>query len=117
MHTMPGVKTFINTTGATLQVTLFARIGTDPVNQGGTTSFTLDPGETETVVYGDAENPDLNGLLFFTIFNGDLYSKIQFVTVASSELDNLLNENNVITITDVNTDYVITGSVDPNFPS
>jgi hypothetical protein len=103
-------KTFVNTTGATLQITLFIRQGESPVNQDGTSSFTLNPGETETITYGDAQNIFLNGLVMFTILDGDLYSKIQFVTIRESELDDLLNTNDVITFTKVLTDYVISGS-------
>jgi len=114
---MPGVKTFINTSPATLQITLFVRQGAQPFNQDGTLSFTLNPGQTLTVQYGNAQNPFLNGLSLFTIFQGDLYSKIQFVTLVGSQLDNLFNANNVITITKTLTDYVISGSINPNFPS
>ncbi|MFP5108864.1 hypothetical protein ACSU6B_19165 [Neobacillus sp. C211] len=103
-------KIFINNSPATLQITLFIRQGESPVNQDGTISFTLNPSQTLTVTYGDTQNIFLNGILLFTIFAGDLYSKIQFVTVRRSELDNLLNTNNVITITKELTDYVISGS-------
>jgi hypothetical protein len=103
-------KAFVNTTGVTLQITLFIRKGENPVNQDGTSSNTLDPGETKTIFYGGAQNIFLNGLEMFTILNGDLYSKIQFVTIRESELDDLLNTNNVITITKGQTDYVISGS-------
>jgi hypothetical protein len=104
------VKTFVNDSPATLQITLFIRQGDNPVNQDGTSSFTLAPGQTQTITYGDTQNIFLNGILLFTIFAGDLYSKIQFVTLRGSELDNLLNTNNVVTITKEQTDYVISGS-------
>ncbi|WP_233414515.1 right-handed parallel beta-helix repeat-containing protein [Thermaerobacillus caldiproteolyticus] len=107
---MAGTKTFINTSLATLQITLFIREGNDPINQDGTVSFTLNPEETQTITYGNDQNSFLNGILLFTIFQGDLYSKMQFVTVSGSELDNLLNTNNVITITKELTDYVISGN-------
>ncbi|MBT2730211.1 right-handed parallel beta-helix repeat-containing protein [Bacillus sp. ISL-75] len=103
-------KTFINNSPATLQITLFIRQGANPVNQDGTSSFTLNPGQTLTITYGDAPNIFLNGILMFTIFAGDLYSKIQFVTVSGSELDDLLNTNDTVTITKELTDYVISGS-------
>jgi hypothetical protein len=103
-------KTFINNSPATLQITLFIRQGDNPVIQDGTSSFTLNPGQTLTITYGDAENNFLNGILLFTIFEGDLYSKIQFVTVSGSELDDLLNTNDTVSITKELTDYVISGS-------
>lgn len=103
-------KIFINNSLATLQITLFIRQGANPVNQDGTSSFTLNPGQTLTITYGDAQNTFLNGILLFTIFAGDLYSKIQFVTVSGSELDDLLNTNDTVTIAKVLTDYVISGS-------
>ena len=102
-------KTFMNNSSATLQITIFIREGTNPLNQDGTVSFTLDPGETETVIYGTVENIFLNGILLFTIVE-DLYSNIQFVTLANSELDELLNTNDVITITKQQTDYVLSGT-------
>jgi len=114
---MPPVKTFINNSAAILQMTLFVRQGTLPFNQDGTVSFTLNPQQTLDIEYGSDQDPFLNGLSLFTIFEGDLYSKIQFVTVAESLLDNLLNTNNVITITSVQTDYVITGSNNTGFSS
>ena len=107
---MAGTKTFVNTSPATLQVTLFIREGNDPLSQDGTVSFILDPGETEVVTFGNAQNSFLNGILLFTIFVRDLYSKIQFVTEVGSELDNLLNTNDVITITKELTDYILSGS-------
>jgi hypothetical protein len=103
-------KTFVNNTLATLQITLFVRQGENPVNQDGTVSFILNPGQTQIITYGDEQNHNLNGITLFTIFEGDLYSNIQFVTISGSELDNLLNTNDVITITKVQTDYVVFGS-------
>ena len=107
---MAGIKTFINNSQATLQITLFIREGDNPINQDGTSSFALNPGESKIITYGNDQNIFLNGVLLFTIFQGDLYSKIQFVTLRESELDNLLNTNNEITITDELTDYVLSGS-------
>lgn len=106
-------KTFVNDTAATLIITLFIRQGTDPVNQDGTVSFTLNPGQTLLVEYGDATNEFLNGFVLFTIFAGDLYSKVQFTTAVGTELDNLLNTNETITFTKVQTDYVVSGSNPP----
>jgi hypothetical protein len=107
---MAGTKTFVNTSPATLQITLFVREGNEPLNQDGTVSFMLDPGETEVVTFATEQNSFLNGILFFTLFEGDLYSKIQFVIEIGSELDALLNKNSTITITKNQTDYEISGS-------
>ena len=103
-------KTFINNTLATFQITLFVREGVFPYNQAGTVTFSLDPGETETVTYGDDTNIFLNGLTMFTIYDGDLFSSVKFVTATMSELDDLLNTNDTVTITKVETDYVFSGS-------
>lgn len=102
-------KIFINSTIATLQITLFVRQGIDPFNQDGTVSFVLNPGQTLNVTYGDDVNIFLNGLSLFTTSEGDLYSKVQFITESSSELDNLLNTNDTIVITKQETDYVLSG--------
>lgn len=107
---MAGTKTFVNDSPATLQITLVIREGDEPLNQDGTVSFILDPGETEVITYGNDINSFLNGILLFTIFKGDLYSKTQFVIEKESELDDLLNINSVITITKNQTDYEISGS-------
>lgn len=107
---MAGVKNFINDSAATLQITLFVRQGEDPVNQDGTVSFVLNPNQTETITYGDEQNNFLNGILIFTIHEGDLFSKMQYVTVSGSELDDLLNTNSDLTITQVGADYVLSGS-------
>lgn len=106
-------KTFVNNSLATLQITIFIREGTDPVNQDGFVSFTLDPNETELVEYGTDTNTFLNGFVLFTIFAGDLYSKVQFTTQVGSELDDVLNTNEIITFTKVATDYQVTGSNPP----
>lgn len=102
-------KTFVNNTQATLQMTIFVRQGLLPWNLDGTVSFTLAPSETLIVSYGDEVNTLLNGILLFTIYEGDLYSKMQFVTEVASELDNLLNTNTTISITMVITDFVYAG--------
>lgn len=109
-------KTFVNTSLATLQITIFIREGTDPVNQDGFESFTLGPEETLVVEYGTETNIFLNGFVLFTIFAGDLYSKVQFTTVVGSELDDLLNTNDIITFTKNLTDYVVSGSDAPTTP-
>lgn len=103
-------KTFINNTLATLQITIFVREGELPFNQDGTVSFSLSPGQTLVVPYGNNINNFLNGIIIFTISEGDLFSSVQFVTVLSSELDDLLNTNTTLTITKVQTEYVISGS-------
>ncbi|MTH53577.1 hypothetical protein GKZ89_09195 [Bacillus mangrovi] len=114
---MAGVKTLINTTSATLQITLFGRAGSNPVNQGAATNVTLLPNQTLTVQYGDDANPFLNGISVFAIADNDLYSKVQFVLATGSELDNVLNTNNVLVFSKVLTDYLVTGVNSPFFPS
>ena len=109
-------KTITNTTNATLQLTLFVRQGDIPYLNSDTVSVELLPGETELVSYGDASNPYLNGVIMFTIFENNLYSKVQFITALQTELDTLLNTNNIFTITEVDSDYVLTGS-NPSNPS
>lgn len=103
-------KIFINNTLAAFQITLFVREGEFPYNQDGTVTFTLDPGETGSVSYGSDTNMFLNGLTIFSIYEGDLFSSVKFVTAQMSELDNLLNTNGTITISQVETDYVLSGS-------
>ncbi len=107
---MAGVKTWVNLSPATLQVSLFVRQGVQPTDQDGTVAFTLDPGQTLDVPYGNEQNSLLNGISLFTIFQNDLYSKVQFVTARESELDNLLNLNDVLTISKELSDYILSGS-------
>ena len=106
-------KTFVNNSLATLTITIFIREGTEVFNQDGTETFTLGPGESLLVEYGDVTNEFLNGFVLFTIFAGDLFSKVQFTTEQNSELDTLLNTNDIITFTKVDTDYVVAGSNAP----
>ncbi len=103
-------KTFINDSFATLQITLFVRDGDNPIHEDGTVSFSLNPEETKIITYGNDQNIYLNGIKFFTTFEEDLFSEFRSVTLRDSDLDNLLNLNNVLTITKVQTDYVISGS-------
>ncbi|QGQ94221.1 hypothetical protein EHS13_04525 [Paenibacillus psychroresistens] len=107
---MAGTKTFVNTSQAVLQITLFVRQGVNPANQDGTATFTLNPQESLFVQYGNEQNPFLNGFTLFTILNGDLYSKVQFTTTIGSELDNLLNTNDYVLFSKIITDYVISGA-------
>ncbi|MFD2170471.1 hypothetical protein [Tumebacillus lipolyticus] len=103
---MNGAKTFINNTLATLQITLYQRLGTDPANLGNVVSFVLLPLQTQTITYGDEQNPFLNGLYLYTFFNGDTYLKMQYVAIAESPLDNLLNTNDMISFSLVEADIV-----------
>jgi uncharacterized protein YqfB (UPF0267 family) len=103
-------KTFINDSFATLQITLFVRVGDNPIHEDGTVSFSLNPEETKIITYGNDQNILLNGIKFFTTFEEDLFSEFRSVTLRDSDLDNLLNLNNVLTIKKVQTDYVISGS-------
>ncbi len=102
-------KTFINNSLVTLQITILIREGINPKKQEGTLSFKLEPGETETVSYGTVGNDLLNGVLLFNTFEGN-YSKGQIVHLANSQLDNLLNTNDVITITKEQTVYTLNGT-------
>lgn len=106
-------KTFINDSGATLQMTIYVRQGDSPYLNSETVTFELLPDETKTVSYGDT-NPFLNGIILFTIFKGDLYSKVQSISALQTELDTLLNTNSVLTITEIDSDYVLTGSTPDN---
>lgn len=102
-------KTFNNRSAATLQIGLLVRQGADPANFDGVVYFTLRPGETKTVTYGNQQNVFLNGIVMSTNFNGDIYAKTQIVTVRGSQLDDLLNTNSIIDILPISTDYVMFG--------
>ncbi|MGM0838033.1 MAG: hypothetical protein ACQEV7_18000 [Bacillota bacterium] len=103
------VKTFNNRSAASLQIALLVRQGTNPANYAGEVVFTLAPGQTRTITYGSVLNEFLNGVVISTNFNGDIYSKTQIVTVAQTQLDNLLNTNSIIDILPISTDYVMFG--------
>lgn len=100
-------KTVNNRSAATLQIGFLVRQGADPANFDGVVYFTIRPGETRTVTYGNQQNVFLNGVVISTIFNGDIYTKTQIVTVRGSQLDNLLNTNSIIDILPISTDYVM----------
>ncbi|AGX06760.1 MULTISPECIES: hypothetical protein [Bacillaceae] len=102
-------KTFNNRSAATLQIALLVRQGENPANFDGDVYFTLAPGQTRTITYGNAQNVFLNGIVLSTNFNGDIYNKTQIVTERGSQLDNLLNTNSIIDILPISTDYVIFG--------
>jgi hypothetical protein len=102
-------KTFNNRSAAALQITLLVRQGDNPANFDGEVTFTLAPGQTRTIMYGNAQNVFLNGIVLSTNFNGDIYNKTQIVTRRGSQFDNLLNTNSIIDIIPISTDYVIFG--------
>lgn len=103
-------KTFINNSLATIQFTLFISEGDNPIHENETVSFTLNPEETKLITIGKDQNIFLNGIKFSTTFGGDHFSGLRSVTLRESELDNLLNLNNVLTITKVHSEYEISGS-------
>ncbi|REE67580.1 hypothetical protein A8990_1427 [Paenibacillus taihuensis] len=103
---MAGAKLFINNTDATLQMILFVRAGEEVYNQADAVLFTLDPQQSREISYGNDSNIFLNGISLFTIYQGCLYSKIQFATERGSSQDNALNTNSVISVVLSNTDYV-----------
>jgi len=103
-------KTFINNSLAILKITLFVREGENPIKEDGNVSFNLNPKETKIITFGNDENIFLNGIKLYTTFEENLFSESRSVSLKGSDLDNLLNLNNELTIKKVHSDYVISGS-------
>jgi hypothetical protein len=90
---MAGVKTFANQTDAPLTMTLFVRAGDNPANYAGTMAFSLNPHESKTIEYGNAQNVYVNGYVLISAFNGEIMTKQEVVTVRGCPLDNQFNMN------------------------
>ncbi|MGE6489254.1 hypothetical protein [Paenisporosarcina sp. NPDC076898] len=105
-------KTFINNSLATLQITLFLREGDNPSILDEASSFSLNPGETKGITYGDGEDQEifLGGILVADIDESDSITITQHVTQRNSEFDHVLNTSTTLSINKVQTGYVISGN-------
>ncbi len=97
---MSGTKVFYNETDKQLSVCLLVRAGDDPVNSAGTETFTLNPGQNQTITYGldSAINIYLNGLTVSVFENGTLTSETEFVVQRGNDLDDELNKYSNVAI-------------------
>lgn len=59
---MSGSKMLHNTSKSPIDVTLIGRLGSDPSKDGKSVSINLKAGETQSLIYGDDQNPYLNAV-------------------------------------------------------
>jgi hypothetical protein len=93
-----GAKTFKNQTSFSLTLTLFVRRGDNPANLLNVQSLTLAAGQSQNYTYSDDSNPYLNGMGAATNGGPDAISASQHVVQRGSPVDNLYNQNSVVTI-------------------
>ena len=103
-------KTFMNNSPTTLLITLFLREGDNPSTEEDALSFTLNPGETKGITYGDGENLNLSGIQLSSNDEKDFFTITQHVTLRNSELDHVLNTSTTLRINKVQSNYVISGN-------
>lgn len=93
-----GAKTFRNQTKSSLSLQLFVRRSDNPANLLNVQSLTLAPGQSQNYTYSDDANPFLNGMGVQTNGGPDSISAFQYVIQRGSAVDNLYNQNSVVTI-------------------
>ena len=100
-------KVIVNMTSSELtDVTVIPRKGDDPANSGDPIPVgdgKIGPeGDVEHVIYGDDENPYLNGISVTVVNkdNGSTTTITKTVTTRGDEFDNILNTNDHVSIED-----------------
>ncbi|HEX8467124.1 MAG TPA: hypothetical protein VF620_04900 [Allosphingosinicella sp.] len=93
-----GAKTFRNQTSFPLTLQLFVRKGDNPASLLNVQSLMLAPGQSQNYNYSDNANPYLNGMGVQTNGGADALSAFQYVIQRGSPVDNLYNQNSVVSI-------------------
>lgn len=93
-----GAKTFRNQTNSSLTLQLFVRKGDNPASLLNIQSLVLGAGQSQAYTYSDSNNPFLNGMGVTTNGGSDAISAFQYVIQRGSAVDNLYNQNSVVTI-------------------
>ena len=96
---MAGQKLFIDNTGYHIDVTLYIRKSSNPINQAGTKDFSLNNGQSLWVTYGDNINIYLNGFMVTAVHDGEIVAQQEIIVTRGSPLDNALNMDNTVTFT------------------
>jgi hypothetical protein len=110
-HDMSGSKKLVNKTGVTLKYRLDVRQGDNPQNRKGTVDGSLDAGQTDTVQYGDDQNPYLNGVSYdYKPAGADLVTFSAQVATRGSQWDDVFNTNNTLTFQAITPSASISGS-------
>jgi hypothetical protein len=90
-------KKLVNQSGSALTIELVTRQGSEPNQSGTIVTASLPAGGKQTVEYGDAQNPYLNGLVVSSCADGAFANGSHTVTARGSAWDNVLNTNDTLT--------------------
>lgn len=90
-------KKLVNQSGLILIVLLITREGSEPNRSGTIIAAALPAGGAQTVEYGNAQNPFLNGLVISSCSDGAFSNGSQTVTTRGSSWDNVLNTHDTLT--------------------
>ncbi|MEY9181275.1 hypothetical protein ABIG06_001575 [Bradyrhizobium sp. USDA 326] len=90
-------KKLINQSGVTLTVLLITLVGSEPNQSGPTVTAALPVGDKQTIEYGNAQNPFLNGLVISSS-SGAFSTGSQIVTTRGSSWDTVLNTHDTLTV-------------------
>lgn len=91
-------KTIVNNSPYTITVYLHTRIGDNPKNSGETVFYVIKQQSQQTFLYGNYQNPYLNGITVTWESNGNSYSQSRGVVKRSSSWDNILNTHKTLYI-------------------
>ncbi len=105
-------KLMVNNTNYEINGTIVVRNGSEPGKNAGTVNFKIakGPGTNQSVEYGDANNPYMDQLTISTEANGAVILSDQVVITRGSDLDNLFNMNDTISIAITNQSIQISSS-------
>ncbi|MGN8544647.1 hypothetical protein [Bradyrhizobium sp. C9] len=91
-------KKLINQSGGpALTVLLITRVGSEPNQSGQIVATALPVGGKQTIEYGSAQNPFLNGLVIFSSSGGAFSNGSQIVTTRGSSWDTVVNTHDTLT--------------------
>ncbi|MGY4403746.1 hypothetical protein [Bradyrhizobium sp. USDA 3315] len=94
-------KKLVNQSGLTLTVLLITRVGSEPNKSGPIVTAALPVGGKQTIEYGNAQNPFLNGLVISSSSDGAFSNGSQIVTIRGSSWDTVLNTHDTLTFSGV----------------
>lgn len=93
---MYGQKQFVNNTPDFLSVQITPRIGDTPGNEGPPVNFSLAPGQSADPIYGNDQNPFVDGISVNIVENGNITATQEFVLTRGSTVDNDFNMNGTV---------------------
>jgi hypothetical protein len=108
---MSGIKNIVNKTSSLLVGSITPRIGSNPQQSGPPVMFEIPAGQSQTVTYGNDQNPFMNGMTASSKTDGTSLLEGNWQVISRGGfVDDLFNTNSTITVTQAKTGLLIDGS-------